>query len=131
MLIIKGLMLIGSESVGRSVLFTEDKFILKLTGALSLFALKREVKIPYKAIKNAFADYFEAPFWMLKMPGTAIAPLNIYEGTFRYKNEWYFLSYEHKVPLVNLELDGTQKYQYVIFEIQNPHDIIQELRKRL
>lgn len=117
--------------MGRKVLFTEKEFILKLTGALSLFALKRELRIPYKAISNAFVDYFKAPMWMLRMPGTSIAPLNIYEGTFRYRNEWYFLSYENKVPLVNLELDGTQKYKYIIFEIQNPQDILQELRKRL
>ncbi|MGI6092864.1 MAG: hypothetical protein GX348_05260 [Veillonellaceae bacterium] len=117
--------------MGRKVLFTEEALILKLTGALSLFALKKEIRIPYKAIEDAFVGYFKAPMWMLKMPGTAIPLLNIYEGTFRYRKEWYFLSYEHKVPLVNLELDGSQKYKHIIFEMQNPQEILDELSKRL
>ncbi|MPM25500.1 hypothetical protein SDC9_71995 [bioreactor metagenome] len=117
--------------MGREVFFNEDELVLKLIGITSIFALKREIRIPHKAIKNAFVDYFNAPRWMLKMPGTAIAPLNIYEGTFRYRNEWYFLSYEHKVPLVNLELDGNGRYKYIIFEIDNPQQVLTELNRQL
>jgi hypothetical protein len=38
--------------MGREVHFAEKEFILKLTGVLSLFALKWELKIPYRTIKN-------------------------------------------------------------------------------
>jgi hypothetical protein len=69
--------------------------------------------------------------WMLRMPGTAIAPLNIFEGSFKFADEWYFLSYEHKGTLVNLELDGSGKYKYIIFEVQNPREVLIELRKKL
>jgi hypothetical protein len=117
--------------MGREVHFAEKEFVLKLTGVVSLFALKWELKIPYKAIKSVYIDEFDPPMWMLRMPGTAIAPLNIFEGSFKFADEWYFLSYEHKVPLVNLELDGSGKYKYIIFEVQNPRDVLIELRKKI
>ncbi|MEG6586753.1 hypothetical protein [Dendrosporobacter sp. 1207_IL3150] len=117
--------------MGRKVYFGEQELSLRLTGLLSFFALKREVRIPYKAIKNVYVDYFKPPRWMLKMPGTAISTLNIYEGTFRYAGVWYFLSFEHKVPLLNLELGGTSKYKYVIFEIEKPQEVLLEIQRRL
>jgi hypothetical protein len=117
--------------MARKVHFTEKEFVLKLTGVLSVFALKRELKIPYKAIKNVYIDEFDPPMWMLRMPGTAIAPLNIFEGSFKFADQWYFLSYEHKVPLVNLELDGYGKYKFIIFEVENPREVLIELRKRI
>lgn len=117
--------------MGREVRFNKEDFNLKLTGVLSLFALKWQLKIPYKAIKSIFIDEFEPPMWMLRMPGTSIAPLNIFEGSFKFGDEWYFLSYEHKVPLIHLELEGYGKYQYVIFEIENPRAVLIELRKRI
>lgn len=117
--------------MGREVHFKEEEFVLKLTGLLSIFALKWQLKIPYKAIKSVYIDDFDPPMWMLRMPGTAIAPLNIYEGSFKFGNEWYFLSFEHKVPLVHFELENFGKYKYVIFEIENPRAVMIELRKKL
>jgi hypothetical protein len=117
--------------MGREVHFDQDVFVLKLTGVLSIFALRRVVKIPYRAIKKVYIDDFDAPMWMLRMPGTAVAPLNIYEGSFKFGNDWYFLSYEHKGPLVHLELEKFGKYKYVIFGIEKPRDVLIELRKRI
>ncbi|MEH7377552.1 hypothetical protein [Neobacillus drentensis] len=117
--------------MGREVHFKEEEFVLKLTGLLSILALKWQLKIPYKAIKSVYIDDFDPPMWMLRMPGTAIAPLNIYEGSFKFGNEWYFLSCEHRVPLVHLELEDFGKYKYVIFEIENPRAVMIELRKKL
>ncbi|PGY08365.1 hypothetical protein [Bacillus sp. AFS031507] len=117
--------------MGREVHFKEEEFVLKLTGLLSILALKWQLKIPYKAIKSVYIDDFDPPMWMLRMPGTAIAPLNIYEGSFKFGNEWYFLSCEHRVPLVHLELEDFGKYKYVIFEIENPRSVLIELRKKL
>jgi hypothetical protein len=117
--------------MGRVVHFKEEEFVLKLTGLLSIFALKWQLKIPYKSIKSVYIDDFDPPMWMLRMPGTAIAPLNIYEGSFKFGNEWYFLSCEHKVPLIHFELENFGKYKYVIFEIENPRAVMIELRKKL
>ena len=117
--------------MGREVHFTEKEFVLKLKGVISIFALKWELKIPYSSIKSIYIDEFDPPMWMLRMPGTAIGPLNIYEGSFKFADNWYFLSYEHKVPLVNIELDGNEKYKYIIFEAQNPREVLIELRKKI
>src|SRR3954470_6027301 len=115
----------------RKVHFDEEEFVLRLMGVESIFALKWQLKIPYKAIKKVYIDEFEPPMWMLKMPGTSIAPLHIFEGTFKFGSEWYFLSFEHHVPLLHLEIEGCGKYKYVIIELENPKAVMIGLRKKI
>lgn len=117
--------------MGREVHFSENELTLKLTGLTGYFALKFKIQIPYHTIKNVLVDYFDAPQWMLRMPGTSFSPLNIYEGSFKYRDEWYFLSYGGRVPLVIIELEGHRKYNYVIFQINNPTKVASEIRVRL
>lgn len=109
--------------------FYNDSVILKLTGLTGLFALKFKLKMPHNTIKGVYVDYFDAPQWMLRMPGTSIRALNIYEGSFKYANEWYFLSYERRVPLLIIELKGHEKYRYAIFDIDDPTSVAAEIRK--
>jgi hypothetical protein len=92
--------------LGREIIFGKDELTLKLTGLVGFFALKQKIEIPYRLIKSIYVDYFDAPQWMIRMPGTSLSPLNIYEDSFKYGGEWYFLSYEHRVPLVIIELEG-------------------------
>lgn len=117
--------------MGREIIFAKDELTLKLTGLVVFFALKQKVKVPYRLIKSVYVDYFDAPQWMIRMPGTSLSPLNIYEGSFKYGNEWYFLSYEHRVPLVIIELEGHKKYKYVIVEMNDPTDTAAEIRRRI
>ncbi|MGJ7919136.1 hypothetical protein [Neobacillus sp. LXY-4] len=117
--------------MAREVQFDDKNVILKLSGATALFSLRFHLKIPFNTIKSVYVDSFDAPQWMLRMPGTSISALNIFEGSFKYANEWYFLSYENKVPLLIIELDGHEKYNYVIFEIDNPTNVAFEIRKHL
>ena len=117
--------------MARKVQFDDENVILKLSGVTAFFALKLNLKIPYNTIKSVYVDSFEAPQWMLRMPGTSISALNIFEGSFKYANDWYFLSYENKTPLLTIELDGHEKYNYVIFEIDNPTNVVYEIRKHL
>ncbi|MCM3163333.1 MULTISPECIES: hypothetical protein [Metabacillus] len=117
--------------MGRELQFGEDELILHLTGLTGYFALKRKVHIPYKTIESVLVDYFDAPRWMLRMPGTSLSPLHIYEGSFKFANEWYFLSYERLEPLVIIELEGHVKYKYVIFQVPNPTEIASKIRKYL
>ena len=65
------------------------------------------------------------------MPGTSVSPLNIYEGSYKYQDEWYFLSYSGRVPLVIIELEGQEKYIYVIFQCENPTRTAAEIRIHL
>lgn len=117
--------------MGRTVQFNEAECIVKLSGAPAIFSLKSKLKMPYEQIVSVYVDVFEPPFWMLRMPGTSIAPLYIYEGSYLYRNEWYFLSFERKQPFFMVELDGRGKYKYVVVQIQNPKEAAAELRKRL
>ncbi|HFU7090129.1 TPA: hypothetical protein ACGN8S_005286 [Bacillus cereus] len=117
--------------MGREVHFDDDGVILKLNGVTGLFALKLKLKIPYNKIKSVHVDNFNAPQWMLRMPGTSISALNIYEGSFKYAGEWYFLSYENRVPLVIIELEGHKKYKYVIFETDAPSSVASDIRKHI
>jgi len=122
---------VGGYIVGREIIFAKDELTLKLTGLVGFFALKQKVKVPYRLIKSVYVDYFDAPQWMIRMPGTSLSPLNIYEGSFKYGNEWYFLSYEHRVPLVIIELEGHKKYKYVIVKMNDPTDTAAEIRRRI
>jgi hypothetical protein len=117
--------------MGREIQFDDEGVILKLNGVTGLFALKLKLKMPYSTIKSVYVDYFDAPQWMLRMPGTSISILNIFEGSFKYGDEWYFLSYEKRVPLVIIELEGHEKYRYVIFEIDDPVSVASEIRKHM
>ncbi|CAG9613402.1 hypothetical protein BACCIP111899_02617 [Bacillus rhizoplanae] len=117
--------------MGREVLFDDEGVVLKLNGVTGFFALKLKLKIPFHTIKSVYVDYFDAPQWMLRMPGTSISALNIFEGSFKYADEWYFLSYENRVSLVMIELEGHEKYKYVMFEIDNPTKVAADIRKRM
>ncbi|PWW28286.1 hypothetical protein DFO73_106102 [Cytobacillus oceanisediminis] len=117
--------------MGREIHFGEVELTLKLTGLTAYFALKRKIIMPYSMIKNVTVDYFQAPQWMLRMPGTSIAPLNIYEGSYKYGNEWYFLSYERREPLMIIGLEGHVKYNYVIFQIDLATKLAAEVRRRI
>lgn len=117
--------------LGREVEFDESELTLKLTGFVSFCALKSKVVMPYKTIMRVYVDYFDVPRWMIRLPGTSISPLNIYEGSFLHNNKWYFLSYERKEPLVIIELDGHKKYSYVIFAINDPTETAAEIRRKL
>ncbi|WP_459500796.1 hypothetical protein [Bacillus sp. C1] len=117
--------------MGREVHFDHDSMTLKLNGITGFFALKLQLKIPYHTIKSVYVDYFDAPQWMLRMPGTSISALNIFEGSFKYADEWYFLSYENRVPLIMIELEGHEKYKYVFFEMDNPTSITADIRKHI
>ncbi|NRF95838.1 hypothetical protein HQN89_34055 [Paenibacillus frigoriresistens] len=117
--------------MSREVQFKDDGLILKLTGATGFFALKFNLKILYGTIKSVYVDYFDAPQWMLRMPGTSIPTLSIFEGGFKYADEWYFLSYESKVPLLIMGVSGHEKYSYVIFQIDDPTGVKSDIRKRI
>jgi hypothetical protein len=109
--------------------FKQTELDLHLSGLHSVAALKRHVTIPYRSIKKVHVGSFEAPFWMLKMPGTALPGFDVYEGSFRQNGEWYFLSYEHRGPHLIIELEEHEHYHYVIFDIENPEENVAEILK--
>ncbi|MGM7724512.1 hypothetical protein [Metabacillus sp. Hm71] len=117
--------------MGREIYFGQQELTLKLTGITRFFAIRRKVTMPYSTIKEVLVSDFEAPKWMIRAPGTSIAPLNIYEGSFNYGDEWYFLSFERKEPVVIITLEGHSKYRYVVFAMDNPTKTAAEIRRHL
>ncbi|GAB2691450.1 hypothetical protein ACFQWB_16255 [Paenibacillus thermoaerophilus] len=116
---------------GRELHFGETELTLRLKGLVSWLAVKRKVVMPYRTIRDVFVDEFDPPLWMLRMPGTSVPGFYVYEGSFKYGNEWYFLSFERRVPLLHIELDGHERYKYVIVQIDRPGDIAAQIRRRL
>jgi hypothetical protein len=116
--------------MGREVHFGQESFILTLRGPVAFFALKQKIEIPYQCVKSVNVNYFDAPLWMLRLPGTAIPP-SIYEGSYKYGDEWYFLSYERRVPLIILRLEGHKKYNHVIFQMKEPEKTAEEIKQNI
>ena len=42
-----------------------------------------------------------------------------------------FSLYERHEPLIIIELEGHKKYQYVIFQMENPTEVASQIRKHL
>ena len=72
--------------------------------------------MPYNTIKSVYVDYFDAPQWMLRMPGTSISSLNILKEVLNMLTNGTF-SYENRVPLVMIELEGHEKYKYIFLRL--------------
>ena len=102
--------------MGRQVKFGEQELTLNLTGLTGYFAFKRKVRMPYNLIKSILVDYFDAPKWMIRMPGTSISPLNIYEGSYKYRDEWYFLSYGGRAPWLLSNWTGIKSINMLFFK---------------
>ncbi|WP_456363497.1 hypothetical protein [Priestia aryabhattai] len=117
--------------MGRSVQISNSSVTLKLSGFLRFCALKSRVEMPYKIIKDIKVEIFKAPLTMIRLPGTSMPPLHIHEGSFLHNGDWYFLSYEKKKPVVIIELEGHKKYRYVVFETENPDQLVVEIKEKL
>lgn len=117
--------------MGRFVQINNSSITLKLSGFLRFCALKSRIEMPYEIIKNIKVEVFKAPLTMIRLPGTSIPPLHIYEGSFLHNGDWYFLSYEKKKPVVIIELEGHKKYRYVIFGTDKPDRLVLEIKNKL
>ncbi|WP_338470641.1 hypothetical protein R4Z10_17915 [Niallia sp. XMNu-256] len=115
--------------MGRKITIKGEKLTLTLTGLNAFFAFKQKIVIPYQTIEHVFVGPFQAPEWMIRMPGTSYPPMDIYEGSYKYGDEWYFLSYGGSWPLLQIELKGHKKYRYVIVQIEQPTKKAAEIRK--
>ncbi len=117
--------------MAKQLILNATECILQLTGFHRIAALKHEISMDYAMIQSVHIGTFDSPFWMLKMPGTAIPGFSIYEGSFWHAKEWYFLSYESRGEHVIIELHGHDKYTYVIFDIENSEHVVAQLKQRL
>lgn len=116
--------------MARKVEFHDQHVTIRLTGLTRLLTYKKDVCLSYHQIKQIYVDQFVPPKWMTRMPGTVLPP-SIYEGDFLYADEWYFLSFEHRVPHLILCLVGHEQYDYIVIELDNPEEVETSLRQRI
>ncbi len=114
--------------MSRQIDFLQDKLVVHFTGVTSVAALKRELEIPYSAIKQVAAGKFEIPSLSFRV-GTSGIGKNLKEGRFLHNGEWCFLSFEHHDKVVILELVG-HEYSKVVLEVENPEETSQLIRQR-
>jgi hypothetical protein len=89
--------------VAREVVVGVDAVVVRLSGWAALAALKREVRVPLRAVRSVTT----APFGNggLRLVGTSIPWTDIRAGRFRRDGRWLFLSFEHRDCVLTLELD--------------------------
>ncbi|HET7580515.1 MAG TPA: hypothetical protein VFK33_14645 [Bacillales bacterium] len=117
--------------MGRKVFLNDNDFVLKMTGITWLFAFRRTVTIPYKVMSDVTVETFKTPPGMIRTLGTSVPP-SFQQGNYLYNGELYFLSHEHHVPLLHIEINGHKPYRHVIFELDSGYrDLLIDLRKKI
>ncbi|MTH52268.1 hypothetical protein GKZ89_02530 [Bacillus mangrovi] len=114
---------------GRKVELYKDKAVIRLPWINGLFALKFSLELPYETIEEVIVTPFTPPQFMLRMPGTSIGYLK--EGSYKYRGEWYFLSFAHRIPLLNIRLRGHDKYTLAVIEVEKPTEAAAEIRRKI
>lgn len=113
--------------MSRTIEYTNDHFILHLSGLTSAAALKRQVEIPYNSINKVSIEDFKLSMFQFRV-GTSIA--DIREGRFLIGNRWCFISYENHNDVVVLELEG-HEFGKVVFQIENPEEVKMRILKHI
>jgi hypothetical protein len=105
--------------LSRTIEFTEDKFVLHLTGLTAVAALKKDVVVPFSSIRGVSVKDYKVSLLKLRM-GTSIA--DIREGRFLIGRRWCFISYENHKNVIVLEL-ADHVFGKVVFQTENPEEI--------
>lgn len=112
--------------------FLEKEAVIHLVGTTDFLSLKREIRLPYEDIKLVYMDAIEPPLTMLRIPGTS-EPFHVYEGSFLYQNEWYFLSLRggRGRSLLCIDTNGKEKYHHILLDIEEQEHLLSEFNKRI
>ncbi|MCR8636596.1 hypothetical protein [Paenibacillus radicis (ex Xue et al. 2023)] len=113
--------------MSRTIEFTENTLILHLTGLTSLAALKRQLEIPYSAIKDVAIEDFKVSLLQFRV-GTSIA--DIREGRFMLTDKWSFISYENHKDVIVLRLID-HEFESVVFQINNLEEVKSRILERI
>ena len=114
--------------MARTVRVDPDAVVIRLTGRTALAALKREVRIPMRAVRSVSTDRYGATGF--RVAGTAIPWTDIRAGRFRRGGLWTFLSFDDRDKVVTLELDRTvpgAAYDLVAVGVDDPDSLAAEI----
>jgi hypothetical protein len=114
--------------VARTVRVDPDAVVVRLTGWTALAALKREVRVPMRAIRSVSTERYGATGF--RVAGTAIPWTDIRAGRFRRDGLWTFLSFDDRDEVLTLELDRTvpgAAYDVVAVGVDDPSLVAAEI----
>ena len=114
--------------MARTISVDRESVLVRLTGWTALAALKREVRIPMRAIRSVSTARYGATGF--RIVGTAIPWTDIRAGRFRRAGSWTFLSFEDRDRLVTLELHRSvpgAAYDAVAVGVDNPERVEAEI----
>jgi hypothetical protein len=114
--------------VARTVRVDPDALVVRLTGWTALAALKRELRVPMRAIRSVSTGRYGATG--LRVVGTAIPWTDIRAGRFRRGGSWNFLSFDDRDRVVTLELDRSVPgvaYDVVAVGVADPAAVAAEI----
>jgi len=114
--------------VARSIRVAPDAVVVRLTGWAALAALKREVRIPMRAIRSVSTGRYGATGF--RIAGTALPWTDIRAGRFRRAGLWTFLSFDDRERVLTLELDRSvpgAAYDVVAVGVDDPNAVAAEI----
>jgi hypothetical protein len=117
--------------VPRKVVITDDEVVVRLTGWAAAAALKREVRVPLRALRSVSTARFGETG--LRLVGTSIPWTDVRAGRFRRSGRWAFLSFEHRDRVLTLELDRTVSgagYDVVALGVDDPEALAAAIEAR-
>jgi hypothetical protein len=115
----------------RRVELAEDGVRVRLSGWVALAGLRRELWIPYTAIRQVSAGPAELPpAWAVRL-GTALPFTDVRYGLFRWGGRWRFYSLNDRREAITLELDGFtlagRPVDAVVLGVDDPEDLKRRL----
>jgi hypothetical protein len=114
--------------VARIVEVTSDAVVVRLTGWAALGALKRELRVPLRAITSVSTARYGATG--LRLGGASIPWTDIRAGRFRRDGLWTFLSFEDRDRVLTLEVDRSvpgAAYDVVAVGVDDPAALAAEI----
>ena len=114
--------------MARTVRVDPDAVVVRLTGWTALAALKREVRVPMRAIRSVSTARYGTTG--LRIAGTAIPWTDIRAGRFRRDGRWTFLCFDDRDRVLTLELDRSVRgaaYDLVAVGVDDPDALAAEI----
>jgi hypothetical protein len=114
--------------MARIVHVDPDGVVVRLTGWTALAALKREVRVPMRAIRSISTGRYGATGF--RIAGTAIPWTDIRAGRFRRGGSSTFLSFDDPDRVLTLELDRSvpgAAYDVVAVGVDDPDTVAAEI----
>jgi hypothetical protein len=122
------------ERPRRSIELADDALRVRLSGLLAFAALRRELRIPYFAIREVTTEPAELPPSWAPRWGLALPFSDARHGLIRWRGRWSFYSLEDRDRSVTIRLDGSalagRSIDAVVLGVEHPEHWKRELDAR-